>query len=377
MKRIPTLLLAFTAVVFVLSCSDSTTSPDSKEDTGDMAEQDTLDVKEDTGDLTERDTPDVGNDENTPDVGSDENTPEATDDVGDDDGDQNTCGDNEDCPEGDYCKKTECSDTEGVCASKPSTCPTLVEPVCGCDGVTYNNACLAGAAGVNTDETGTACLGRECVDDGDCQPNFCFKRGCFGDDFGVCTKVPATCPDTLVPVCGCNGTTYNNECLAQASSMSVDPTFAACASTRNCSSNHECTVFEYYKKDECTAETGVCTLVPKEECEANSKLACGCDGVFYPSACVAAKCRTNIHTTNYACQGSGLCERFTECSDTEFCQTGTVGCAAKGQCKERPRSCEVALYNVCGCDNRLYSNYCEAAKAGAVVKNEGLCPALP
>lgn len=47
------------------------------------------------------------------------------------------------------------------------------------------------------------------------------------DGPGVCTPIPSMCTRELMPVCGCDGSTYSNPCEAQRASVSVE-TLGAC-----------------------------------------------------------------------------------------------------------------------------------------------------
>jgi hypothetical protein len=67
------------------------------------------------------------------------------------------------CPDGQFCSfsaEAMCgrADAPGVCAPRPEVCIQLYEPVCGCDGQRYSNACVANAAGVSADPAGTCDL---------------------------------------------------------------------------------------------------------------------------------------------------------------------------------------------------------------------------
>ncbi len=97
------------------------------------------------------------------------------------------------CPEGWFCNfpiDAACgrADGTGTCAPIPEICSRILDPVCGCDGVTYNNACLAAHASVSIES------------EGPCPIN------CDPDDV-VCGERPPLCRLNMVPsvVAGCWG----------------------------------------------------------------------------------------------------------------------------------------------------------------------------
>ncbi len=136
------------------------------------------------------------------------------------------CDDDGQCGTGQYCAQDDGCEATGACNIPPVECPDFAEAVCGCDGVTYLNSCVAQMMEVSLDSRFSD--GCPCGDNTDCGAGqYCAlgdKCGVVdgGDPMGTCDFRPADCegePDE--PVCGCDDVTYDNECEANLAGVTV------------------------------------------------------------------------------------------------------------------------------------------------------------
>lgn len=189
----------------------------------------------------------------------------------------------------DYPESCGTSGAAGVCIPMPTRCDDACSEVCGCDGTTFCSECVAHARGVDVaypgpcglpdacaafdadSEGGCAtdlgftwngracaplvgcrCLGADCThlyrtpeecvtahaacmrapcgEDITCPPGFyCDYDGLCPRPAltGYCSPRPTDCPSVVDQVCGCDGVTYQNECLARRAGVAVE-TEGAC-----------------------------------------------------------------------------------------------------------------------------------------------------
>ena len=108
------------------------------------------------------------------------------------------CATNAECSAGEYCQhKSGCGRTgaNGSCKALPKKCVMTDAPVCGCDGKTYFNTCVAHRAGANVDHAGACEVGQMCggIAGLPCPSGFkCFVGDTYPDAAGICVP-ESTC----------------------------------------------------------------------------------------------------------------------------------------------------------------------------------------
>jgi len=121
-----------------------------------------------------------------------------------------------------FCSKPFCLSMFGSCVLKPAACGRIYDPVCGCDGKTYSSACTANSQGTNVDYKGQCAAVGGCSQNSDCKMGyFCRKAAKQCSASGTCDMIPRFCTKEYAPVCGCNGLSFGNKCMAASNATNV------------------------------------------------------------------------------------------------------------------------------------------------------------
>jgi hypothetical protein len=262
------------------------------------------------------------------------------------------CASNSDCDAEDYCYKEACDDVFGICAQRPFCLPTL-DLVCGCNGITYFNACDAAEDGTSVD----------------------YEGECYCDSSIV---IPTPIGGRGTQIISGNTSGENNDAVPSCRSTSTAP--------------DDLYVFTLYIETIVTASViGFDTVLHlRQTCDdPGSELACNDN--HYPPGSNGSLISATLTPGEYFLIVDGYgsssgayqltvvfeglpCASNSDCNAGDTCYKEACD-DALGTCMDRPFDCGIIAGwpKVCGCNGVTYKNSCFAAEDGVNIDYEGEC----
>jgi len=255
-------------------------------------------------------------------------------------------------------------------------CPNTVDPLCGVDGVTYQNKCLW-----------LMCYP-------DCTPEICDPVDLLCQGECVDSEACPNCDEKCVPVCGLDGNvkkTYMNDCAREcdgAKFLEDGPCCPDCPDVEEwvCGLDYkvyqsECHLlckapeqsphlYEIPEEPDGTFQLAVCNLCMADLSSGTEAPLCGDDYLTYFNQ-AAFDCMSGLKLD----LGDEPYCAVDECGfDSCPCPTATGGLPVPEEQGEPPAPGDTGERGVCGADGNTYGNKCSAVYNGSWVESNQWCP---
>lgn len=244
---------------------------------------------------------------------------------------------------------------ECVC---PTYCEPVLRPVCGSDGITYDNECQLQKDACQNErhivikQRGPCGVKRPCLN------HHCnFYGVCVVRDGRAECDCP-TCSEEFDPVCGMNGISYMNECkLKLENCQKRSDVQVKHKGLCNGCENKQC---HYYAVCQSDGKNARC-VCPSACVEVENKV-CGTDRITYQNECElkVASCRDQ---KLIEVESRGDCDKCAKvpCQYGSTCEDGHCVC---------PQTCPADFKPLCASNIRAYSNECEMKRDACLNKME-------